>query len=150
MPIKPENRVRYPADWKDISQRVRDEAGQRCEWCRAMNGAMIVRGSDDQEGASLPGYRYVDAPVFDHTFHAQTGKPIPGATWDTFDANARGPVRVVLTVAHLDHRPENNCRSNLAALCQKCHLNYDKDHHAANAAATRRAKLAKGDLFEGD
>lgn len=57
-------------------------------------------------------------------------------------------VNVVLTVAHLDHQPENNNRANLVALCQKCHLNYDKDHHAQNAAKTRRAKLASGDLFE--
>lgn len=59
--------------------------------------------------------------------------------------------RVVLTVAHLgtphadgrpgdkhdkmDVRPEN-----LAALCQRCHLNYDRDEHTANAAATRRRR----------
>lgn len=59
--------------------------------------------------------------------------------------------RVVLTVAHLgtahadgspgdkhdkmDVRPEN-----LAALCQRCHLNYDRDEHMANAAATRLRK----------
>ena len=37
MPIKPENRHRYPADWKDIRQRILTRAGYRCEWpgCRA-------------------------------------------------------------------------------------------------------------------
>jgi len=34
--------------------------------------------------------------------------------------------RVVLTVAHLDRNPANNAESNLAALCQRCHLNYDR------------------------
>lgn len=32
MPIRPENRGRYPADWKQISERIRFErAGGRCE-----------------------------------------------------------------------------------------------------------------------
>lgn len=54
---------------------------------------------------------------------------------------------VVLTVAHLDHAPENVARSNLKAWCQRCHLTYDAQHHAANAAATRAARRATGDLF---
>ena len=47
---------------------------------------------------------------------------------------------VVLTVAHLDHTPENVNPENLKAWCQRCHLTYDAPHHAANAAATRAAK----------
>ena len=39
-------------------------------------------------------------------------------------------LRVVLTIAHLDHMPEHNDRFNLRAWCQRCHLNYDKAHHA--------------------
>jgi hypothetical protein len=32
MPIRPENRARYPADWPEISRRIRfDRAGGRCE-----------------------------------------------------------------------------------------------------------------------
>lgn len=32
MPVKPENRGRYPADWPEISQRIRfDRAGGQCE-----------------------------------------------------------------------------------------------------------------------
>lgn len=35
--------------------------------------------------------------------------------------------RVVLTTAHVyDHRPEVANLLNLAALCQRCHLNYDR------------------------
>lgn len=58
---------------------------------------------------------------------------------------------VVLTVAHLglpypDGRPGNKHDKqdvrdeNLAALCQRCHLNYDRDEHKANAAYTRWLK----------
>lgn len=80
MPIRPENVSRYPADWKQISQRIRFErADGRCEWCSA-----------------------------------EDGKPHP----DTGS-------RVVLTVAHLDHTPENCDEENLAALCQRCHNRYD-------------------------
>lgn len=55
---------------------------------------------------------------------------------------------VVLTIAHLDHTPENCDDANLRAWCQRCHLTYDARHHARNAAATRRKRKAIGDLFE--
>jgi hypothetical protein len=33
MPIRPENRSKYPKDWKEISHRIRFvRAGGRCEW----------------------------------------------------------------------------------------------------------------------
>lgn len=44
MPIAPENRARYPKDWKAIVERVRKRSGDRCEGspafpdCRAPNG----------------------------------------------------------------------------------------------------------------
>lgn len=58
-------------------------------------------------------------------------------------------IRIVLTVAHVhDHRPEACDDANLAHLCQRCHLRHDVDHHKQNAYATRRARLAVGDLFE--
>lgn len=66
---------------------------------------------------------------------------------------------VILTVAHLgaphpdgtpgDKHDKLDVRDeNLAALCQRCHLNYDRDEHIANAAATRRRKRqAAGQLI---
>jgi 5-methylcytosine-specific restriction endonuclease McrA len=56
-------------------------------------------------------------------------------------------VRIVLTIAHLDHDPANNDPSNLRAWCQKHHLAHDHRHHMASAAATRREKLTQMDLF---
>ena len=39
MPIKPENRSRYPKDWKLRSCFIRKyRAKNRCEWCGAENG----------------------------------------------------------------------------------------------------------------
>jgi 5-methylcytosine-specific restriction endonuclease McrA len=49
-----------------------------------------------------------------------------------------GPV--VLTVAHLNHDPSDCQDTNLAALCQSCHIRYDAAQHAANARATRTRK----------
>lgn len=44
MPIRPENRKRYPTDWQVIRERIRARAGNACEGsprfpdCRAANG----------------------------------------------------------------------------------------------------------------
>lgn len=39
MPIRPENKARYPADWKLRSRFVRHyRAKNKCEWCGAENG----------------------------------------------------------------------------------------------------------------
>lgn len=41
--------------------------------------------------------------------------------------------KVILTIAHLDHDPENweVKDERLMALCQACHLNYDNNRHVA-------------------
>jgi len=35
--------------------------------------------------------------------------------------------RVILTCAHIDRDVTNNRFNNLAALCQRCHLNHDRE-----------------------
>lgn len=107
MPIRPENRGRYPSNWKAIRASILERAGHRCE------------GSPD-----YPNCR------------AGNGEPHP----------VTGS-RVVLTIAHLDHTPENNDPANLRAWCQRCHLNYDRDLHKA----TRRETVTKmQDMFSDD
>lgn len=110
MPIRPENRDRYPADWKDISTRIRfTRAGGRCE-CDGRCGRPA------------------------HHLHPNDGRcrNRHGApAWVTRS-------NVVLTVAHLDHTPENCDEENLMAMCQGCHLHYDREHHAE----TRRTTMA--------
>ena len=94
MPIRAENRARYPADWSSIRARILARACDRCEGsprypdCRAANGAP----------------------------HPVTGS------------------RVVLTVAHLDHTPENCADDNLRAWCQRCHNTYDAPHRRSSRA----------------
>jgi len=47
------------------------------------------------------------------------------------------PVKVILTIAHLDQDPTNNKRSNLKALCQLCHNRLDAPHRAKNRKANK-------------
>lgn len=107
MPIRPENRARYPKNWRAIADAIRERAGQCCEGspaypdCRAENGQ---------------------------------AHPVTGS-------------RVVLTVAHLGHTPENCEAHNLKAMCQRCRLTYDAEHHKRTAYATRKAAAQTADLF---
>ena len=43
MPIRPENRDRYPADWPEISNAVKESAGWRCE-CEGECGRSGCKG----------------------------------------------------------------------------------------------------------
>lgn len=115
MPIKPENRDRYPDDWPEISKRIRfGRAGGRCE-CEGECG----RGTHDGRCLNVHG----------------------GKAYGTGS-------KVCLTTAHLDHTPENCDPDNLRAMCNGCHLHYDKDHHAVTARATRARRLGLVPLFD--
>lgn len=54
----------------------------------------------------------------------------------------------MLTVAHLNHDPQDCRPENLKAMCQRCHLRYDVALHRRNASATRYRKRNNLDLFE--
>ncbi|HIH2621699.1 TPA: hypothetical protein ACYLIB_005653 [Burkholderia cenocepacia] len=141
MPIKPENRGRYPANWPEIRARILARASNCCEQCHVANGDVITRGTGKDAGTFQ---RFVgDGEVFD----AINGKVLGVCKASEYSSNGHW-TKVVLTIAHLDHVPEHCDDDNLKALCQRCHLAYDAEHHRANAAATRRARKAIGDLFE--
>lgn len=119
--------TRYPKDWKAISRRVREQAGNKCQWCGVPNG---VIGYRDTKGV----------------FHELDEGAIDTAILDGLRVT-----KIVLTVAHLgvpkpdgsvgDKHDKHDVRDeNLAALCQKCHLGYDLDDHVRHAAETRRRK----------
>lgn len=139
MPIRESEKARYPKDWPAISQRVRERAGNRCEFCNVKNGLL---GGRTKEGT------FLRARPLDCGGHM----PRPGEhAWcgEGRRVERLRIIRIVLTVAHLDHQPENCADENLKALCQRCHLTYDAKHHARNAAETRRVARASGDLFGG-
>jgi hypothetical protein len=138
MPIKPENRGRYPANWKQIRERILARAEHRCEKCKVANGTRIARGQGEDAGT----YMTDDANVYS----AETGEHLGQCRMSSYDVARM--TDIVLTIAHLDHTPENCEADNLRAWCQRCHLWYDAEHHAETARATRRARMAIGDLFD--
>ncbi len=53
----------------------------------------------------------------------------------------------VAVLAVLDHTPENCEEHNLKAMCQRCHLTYDAEHHKRTAYRTRKDAAMTADLF---
>ena len=110
MPIRPENRKRYPKNWKQIRQQILERAGNKCEFCGVENHSIVWSEKENRYGEKQH--------------------------------------RVVLTVAHLDHTPENCDPSNLRALCQKCHNRYDAEHRRKTRSHTLALKKDKSLTLE--
>ena len=126
MPILERNKNRYPPNWKEISEYIRFvRADNKCEVCGIHN--YIVWRIQESTG-DFEVYNYFpedDAEPFNYKDAAALRNRLNDS--ENFDGNGYFKV-VVLTVAHLDHTPENCEYSNLKAMCQKCHNNYDKNH----------------------
>jgi hypothetical protein len=113
MPIRKENRARYPKNWKEISLRIRfKRAKGRCE-CTGECG-------DDHNIRCTARHKYR---------HPDTGST------------------VILTVAHLDHQPENCVDENLKAMCQKCHNKLDAPMRRQGIQQRAREQRAIGDFL---
>lgn len=110
MPIKPENKKLYPKNWKQIRAKILERANGRCEFCGVENHAEGVR---DTQGV----------------FHKITTTESSEA-YRLLEVEGYKKIKIVLTIAHLDHNPQNNSPDNLRALCQKCHNKYDAKHRA--------------------
>lgn len=148
MPIKPEHRALYPANWRAIRTAAVERARHRCQRCGLANYAVGYRkrdgrfiragGNSVRDEAGLGELSYLEArklAVYENSFDLGLGPD-----------NERAIV-IVLTVAHLNHDPRDCREENLQALCQRCHLALDLAHHQRNAAATRHAAKGTPDLF---
>jgi len=114
---------RYPKDWKETRARILERANNRCEVCGLENGDTVrsVIGTDGFRQWLPMHYKlHIDNDIWDK------GKD----------------VKVVLTVAHLDHDEENEevADDRLRAMCQLDHLRYD----ALEKARRRREKRGDG------
>lgn len=108
---------KYPKNWKtEIVPRILKRAGNKCEECGLENKTRIwglriyVRSKEN----GRYGYKTIwFRDSRDAQRHAHLGTQFT--------------VRVILTVAHLDHDEENHnvTDDRLMAKCQYCHLNYD-------------------------
>jgi 5-methylcytosine-specific restriction endonuclease McrA len=144
MPIKPENRHYYsgPA-WQAIRERILERERHRCKFCQVINHAQIYR---------VTGYYVYDcyriAEVIisndsmsakEHFFSEVDGRrKIIRITREVMLAARL--VKIVLTIAHLDHNPANNDPANLAALCQMCHNRWDAKFRAENRKQNKQRK----------
>lgn len=131
MPIRPEMKARYPADWPDIRARIRDRSGNRCEWCGVRNGAVGLRFPCGE-------FREVNgvtvAELAEH--------------YDCDPSRARA-IRIVLTVAHVHNPDPADCRDeNLAHLCQRCHNTHDAGHRASTRRQTIDRRRGQLQLFQ--
>ena len=143
MPIRPENRDRYPQDWPAISQAIRNRAKEHCEECGVRNHSLGGRLSNGAWCKAAPVEERLGRLVWPEPGDVSTCISPSGAR------HQLRIVRIVLTVAHLDHQPENCDPENLRAWCQRCHNIYDAPRRAAGIRARKRAAAAAGDLFDG-
>lgn len=149
MPIRPEARHLYPPprEWRAIRSEILFRAQKRCECtgqcgdvhdacgsqlsaprCNAPNGEIILRASEHPARWWL---------------HGACSLCLGG------DPECR-PVKVILTIAHLDHDPTHNDPANLKALCQRCHLRLDVDEaRKALEAHNLKARGVEGSKASG-
>lgn len=104
---------KYPPNWKtEIRPAILTRAGNCCEWpgCPFKNGQVVFVGKDLKTGKNDWFETYDKAVAAVGEFMA-----------------FRDPVKVVLTIAHLDHDETNHAVTldRLAAWCQLHHLRYD-------------------------
>jgi hypothetical protein len=134
VPIKPENLHRYPPNWMDIRLRILQRAGFKCEHegCKARQHQVGYWNHDE----------WVLLPFALREAGAREGDRVACSDGSTVKV-----LRIVLTVAHLDHQPENCADENLRAWCQRHHLAYDAAHHQVTRARTRHANANTRDLF---
>lgn len=122
MPI---NYKEYGSDWKRISKAVKHRAGDRCELCGAPNGEKIIRQKKCGAEWTL----------------AEIGR------WVCKKERIRygEPIKVVLTVHHIDFNKMNNKKWNLIALCQRCHLRLDLGYKMEKRKQKKIGKVNDGD-----
>lgn len=134
----PVDMSKYPDNWQEIRERILRRAGGSdddprvgacCEWCNIQNYTVCYRDILGDPVYSIANMHddYKAACVDRAEMRKETGEHY---------------IVIVLTIAHLDDPDPHNCADdNLAALCQKCHNDYDMEMRQKNAAATRRQNL---------
>lgn len=140
MPIRPENRARYPANWDAISQSIRERAGNKCEECGIPNYQLGGRAPD--------GTWHKARPLGEKLLKLEWPQPGDFGWCVGYCASPLRIVRIVLTVAHLNHQPEDCRPENLKCLCQRDHNRYDAAERRKGIQARSRQKRASGDLFQ--
>ena len=116
---------KYPKNWKsEIRPRIMKRANNTCEFegCDFKHGEYVW--AVKRRGKTLGWYRdYEEANSMPKSFESRKNKET--GILETVPNPKR--VKVVLTIAHLDHDETNHeiKDERLKAACQLCHLRYD-------------------------
>lgn len=140
MPIKEENKKYYEGkQWQYFRAWALERAEHQCQLCGVDNYAVVTYNENGKREIDST-EQYLDINGVPRIYSEARSY----ADMMNRDVPNMKFIVIVLTIAHLDHNPENNHPDNLRALCQKCHLNHDKELHKKNAAETRRKKFESG------
>lgn len=141
MPVHPDHAAYYRSkQWREQRQRILARAENECE-CRGECSGNPREHADDREGRC-----HAPNGVRIQRYRSEPSTFAVGIGWPSLDFFA--PVRVVLTVAHLDHDSGQAVPDDrLLALCQFCHLRLDRAQHRDSAKRTRQAKRDKANPY---
>ena len=134
---------KYPKNWKtEIRPRILKRANNCCEFCNVKNYEQIYRGFIN----NIPVYQLDNGKIYNANNGSYIGENYIG---ENFDKGKFNLIKVILTIAHLDHDKENHevKDERLKALCQRCHLVLDKEHHAENRRNTLNKMKGLSELF---
>lgn len=109
---------KYPPNWKEIRERILKRANNKCECCGLENHSEVF-------SIKINGVTNWIKKLFDDTLGFKT-------------------VKVVLTIAHLDHDETNQevTDERLMAMCQLCHLRYDaKEKYRRSLEKSKKTKM---------
>ncbi len=126
---------KYPTNWKtEIVPKVKARDNNSCAFCGVKNYSVGYR--QNSKFVPTAGNEWHDKAGNGELSYKEARELVKHSN-EFADDNL---IVIVLTVAHLNHDINNNDLSNLKALCQKCHLDYDKDHHKKNSRETLKKK----------
>jgi len=135
MPIRKDLQHFYGREWRTVIRpRILARDENRCNFCTKPNHATVYQIVSP--GRAMWWIETMGFPPFNQHLITNNGDLL--STEAQLLPLSKGyRVRVVLTIAHLNHDPTDNRDKNLAALCQWCHLHHDRQHHK-KTRATRK------------
>jgi hypothetical protein len=111
----PMNRKLYPPNWEAIALQIKEAANWQCQECGKPCRKPKVDWLDFVNWLLKEGYLDWYYQSADYISSDESGE------WGYKER----PQRFTLTVAHLNHQPEDCRPENLKALCAPCHVRYD-------------------------
>lgn len=140
MPLKAKHNRKYPLtiEWRGIWYWLLTRAGFKCEACGIpqyavgyrVHGEFIpARGNGPQDAAGQ-GRSWPSSAPLTYREACELADARHDSGGGKHDADGHRWIVVVLTIAHLDHDPQNTDHTNLRILCQQCHARHRQQNPA--------------------